>query len=437
MAASISAVAAICARNPSITQGQNTSGGRGSPCPSASITPTRNNSANGKPNRNRTCVAPTVPSLAVSSRCVAVRTVCAAAAISVNTTHSQPVSPIPSFLPATRRPQSSMPRLHASVISRMGGFRFWRKRGMMGRQQGMIMSESRRIGFVGMGNMGVPMAANLMRAGHQVMAYDIAAERAQRFAQAHAARASERLAELAAHAEIVITMLPTGREVRHALLEAQGGALVAGLRAGAIVIDMSSADPVGTRALGRELAARGIPLVDAPVSGGIIGAKDGTLAIMIGGEPAAVAAAKPVLAALGTKLFEVGGIGCGHAMKALNNFLAATSSAAGAEAITVGRQFGLDPAVMTEVLNASTGKSFNTENLIKQHVLSGKFATGFALGLLAKDVAIAAELARQIGVDAPIGRMVSQLWSEARDALGGEQDHSRAWAHWQTLRAPK
>src|SRR5262249_60980494 len=141
------------------------------------------------------------------------------------------------------------------------------------------MSDSKRIGFVGMGNMGVPMAANLVRAGHQVMAYDIAAERAQRFAQAHAGRATEKLAELAAHAEIVITMLPTGREVRAALVEAQGGALVAGLPSGAIAIDMSSADPGGTRALGRDLAARGDALVDAPVSRGVIGAKDGTLAI--------------------------------------------------------------------------------------------------------------------------------------------------------------
>jgi 3-hydroxyisobutyrate dehydrogenase len=299
------------------------------------------------------------------------------------------------------------------------------------------MSDGKRVGFIGLGNMGAPMAANLKRNGHDVMAYDIAAERAQAFAREHAARSTESLAELAAHAEIAITMLPTGREVRDALLEAQGGAFAGHRRPGAIVVDMSSADPVGTRALGADLAQRGIALVDAPVSGGVPGAKAGTLAIMIGGEAAAVAAVKPVLAAMGKNLFEVGGIGCGHAMKALNNFLAATSSAAGAEAIAVGRQFGLDPAVMTDVLNASTGRSFNTENMIKQQVLSGKFGTGFALGLLAKDVKIAADLARQIGVDAPIGRMISALWSEARDAIGGEQDHSRAWAHWFELRAPR
>ena len=124
-------------------------------------------------------------------------------------------------------------------------------------------------------------------------------------------------------------------------------------------------------------------------------------------------------------------------MKALNNFLAATSSAAGAEAITIGRQFGLDPAVMADVINASTGRSFVSENLIKQHVLSGAYATGFALGLLAKDVKIAADLAKQIGLGAPVLELVDGLWSEARDALGGAQDHSRAWEHWQARAARK
>jgi 3-hydroxyisobutyrate dehydrogenase len=293
------------------------------------------------------------------------------------------------------------------------------------------MSEARRIGFIGLGNMGAPMASNLVRGGHDVMAYDIAAERAQHFAQAHAARTTESLAEVARHADIVITMLPTGREVREVLLEAQGGALAGDLRHGAVVIDMSSADPVGTRTLGGALATRNIVLIDAPVSGGVPRAKDGSLAIMVGGDAAVIAAVKPVLACLGRNLFEVGSLGCGHAMKALNNFLAATSYAAAVEALVIGRQFGLDPAVMTDVINVSTGRSFASENIIRQHVLSGTFATGFALGLLAKDVKIAADLAQQIGVDAPLGRLIRDLWGDARDAIGGEQDHSRAWAHWE------
>jgi 3-hydroxyisobutyrate dehydrogenase len=292
------------------------------------------------------------------------------------------------------------------------------------------MSGVARIGFIGMGNMGAPMAANLVRGGYQVAAHDIALERARNFATTHNAHAAETLAALGRDCDLIITMLPSGHEVRQVLMEADGGALVRNLRAGGIVIDMSSSDPVGTRRLGDELAAHKIELVDAPVSGGVPRAKDGTLAIMIVGSADAIATAKPVLSKMGAKLFEVGGLGCGHAMKALNNFLAGTSFAAASEALRVGRTFGLDPAVMVDVINVSTGRSFPTDLVIKQHVLSGTFATGFALGLLAKDVKIAADLASQIGADAPIGRMICDLWAQARDAIGPEQDHSRAAEHW-------
>jgi 3-hydroxyisobutyrate dehydrogenase len=292
------------------------------------------------------------------------------------------------------------------------------------------MSGIASIGFVGMGNMGVPMAANLVRAGHAVTAYDIAAGRAECFAKAHNARATASLTALGQGSDLVITMLPSGREVRQVLLEADGGALSRNLRPGATIVDMSSADPVGTRRLGEELAAHNIALVDAPVSGGVPRAKDGTLAIMIGGSADAVQAVKPVLSKMGTKLFEVGELGCGHAMKALNNFLAGTSFAAASEALRVGRTFGLDPAVMIDVINVSTGRSFPTDLVMKQHVLSGTLATGFALGLLAKDVKIAADLASQVGADAPIGKLIGDLWAEARDAIGPEQDHTRASEYW-------
>jgi 3-hydroxyisobutyrate dehydrogenase len=293
------------------------------------------------------------------------------------------------------------------------------------------MSEIRTIGFIGLGNMGVPMAANLARAGYQVIAFDLDAGRAESFARNHSARATTDLAELGRSADAIVTMLPTGKEVRDVVLTTQDGALAAHLRPGAFVIDMSSADPVGTRALGEDLAARKIELIDAPVSGGVPRARDGSLAIMIGGDADAIAAVKPLLSKMGQKLFEVGGLGCGHAMKALNNFLAATSFAASAEAVAVGRRFGLDPETMMDVVNVSTGRSFASENLIKQHVLSGAFGTGFALGLLAKDVGIAADLAEQIGVDAPVGQLVRDMWADAREALGGDQDHTRAALHWE------
>jgi len=292
------------------------------------------------------------------------------------------------------------------------------------------MAEIKSIGFVGIGNMGSRMAAHLVRAGHAVTVFDLAADRARQFASEHQARATERLAELAAAADAVITMLPSGHEVRDAVLDMQDGALASNLRRGSIVIDMSSAAPVGTRELGAELAKRGIGLVDAPVSGGITGAEKGTLAIMIGGEPEAITRARPVLERMGNRLFEVGGLGCGHAMKCLNNFLAGTSFAAASEAVRVGHQFGLDPAVMIDVINVSTGRSFATDVVMKEHVVNEKFATGFALGLLTKDVGIAADLAEQIGAHAPISELIRDLYRSASDGLGGAEDHSRAALWW-------
>jgi 3-hydroxyisobutyrate dehydrogenase len=293
------------------------------------------------------------------------------------------------------------------------------------------MMDIKTVGFIGIGNMGRPMAANLVKGDYQVVAYDADATRAARFARETGARSAATLAELGRHVDAVVTMLPTGKEVRACLLETEGGALAANLPKGALVIDMSSADPVGTRATHADLAKRGLAFVDAPVSGGVPRATDGSLAIMIGGEAEAVAAAKPVLSKMGMRLFDVGGPGNGHAMKALNNFVAGTGFIAVSEALLVGQRFGLDPSVMIDVMNVSTGKNFNTENVMKQHVISGAFASGFALGLLAKDVKIAADLASAIDVDSPLTRLSSALLGEARDQVGGEKDHTLAYTWWE------
>ncbi len=291
------------------------------------------------------------------------------------------------------------------------------------------MTDKAHVGFIGIGNMGWPMAANLVRAGHSVTVHDLDPQRARTFADEFGADAASTLADLAG-CDMVVTMLPTGKEVREALLEAGDGGAAAHLKPGTIVVDMSSAEPVGTRSLGGDLGKLGIRLVDAPVSGGVPRAQNGTLAIMIGGDADAVAAARPVLAAMGDRLFEVGPLGCGHAMKALNNYLAATSFAAMSEAVLIGERFGLDANVMADIFNVSTGKSFCTENLLKQHVLSGAFGTGFAAGLLAKDVKIAADLGEQIGVDAPVSRLVRERWAAARDGVGPSADHTRAAPYW-------
>jgi 3-hydroxyisobutyrate dehydrogenase len=287
------------------------------------------------------------------------------------------------------------------------------------------------VGFIGIGNMGRPMAANLVKGGYRVVVYDLDTKRAAQVAKDIGATAAGTLAELGKQADAIVTMLPTGKEVRACLLETEGGALAANLPQGAVVIDMSSADPVGSRQTHADLATRGLAFVDAPVSGGVIRATDGSLAIMIGGDDAAIAAAKPILSKMGTRLFEVGGPGNGHAMKALNNFVAGTAFVALSEALLVGDKFGLDPGTMIDIMNVSTGKSFNTENVMKQHVVSRQFASGFALGLLAKDVGIAADLARAIEVDSPLTRLSSALLAEARDKVGSEKDHTLAYTWWE------
>jgi 3-hydroxyisobutyrate dehydrogenase len=286
-----------------------------------------------------------------------------------------------------------------------------------------------RVGFVGIGNMGWPMAKHVLDGGFALTVFDVDAERVRRFAAETGAGGAESGTALAAAADIVITMLPTGAVVREALLGT--GGIARSLARGAVVVDMSSSDPNGTRALGAALGELGVALVDAPVSGGVRGAEAATLAIMIGGaDEAAVTRVSPMLATMGAKLFRTGPLGSGHAMKALNNYVAAAAFAATSEALLVGERFGLEPAVMVQVLNASSGRSFHTDLVFPEQVVGGKFAAGFAIGLMAKDVGIAAALAREIGVDSPLCQLTSGRWDGARDALGAAADFTAAYKHW-------
>jgi len=286
------------------------------------------------------------------------------------------------------------------------------------------------VAFIGIGNMGWPMAAHIARAGHALTVYDLDAEKSARFASEHGCRATRQLQEVAQN-EITITMLPTGQIVRSVILEAENGAFARSLSPGAIVIDMSSSEPLGTRELGKVLERSGVQLIDAPVSGAVPRAKTGTLAIMIGGnDQAVIERVKPVLRTMGQQLFETGPLGTGHAMKALNNYIAAAGYTAVAEALLIGQRFGLDQERMVDILNASTGRNFSTEFMVKEHVLGRKFSTGFALGLMAKDVRIAADLGEAVGLDAPVSRLIRARWAEARDRLGAARDTSEAILSW-------
>lgn len=281
-----------------------------------------------------------------------------------------------------------------------------------------------RVGFVGLGQMGVPMARNLLRAGFRVVAFDANAAALRGFCEAEpAAAAAADLRSLAAACAVVITMLPDGRIVREVVLDGADN-LAAGLAEGSIVIDMSSSSPVGTRELGERLSARGVSLVDAPVSGGVKRAIDGSLAIMAGGDPAAIDRCEPLLAAMGRDLFRTGASGTGHAMKALNNYVSAAGFAAAAEAVLAGARFGLDPATVVSVLNASTGRNNSTENKFPQQVLSRRFAAGFSLGLMVKDLRTALEVANATGMRSPMAETTLEQWARAEALLGPQADHT-------------
>jgi 3-hydroxyisobutyrate dehydrogenase len=196
------------------------------------------------------------------------------------------------------------------------------------------------------------------------------------------------------------------------------------MRQGAVVIDMSSSAPIGTRELGEALARFDVTLVDAPVSGGVSRAITGTLAIIVGGEPAAVDALRPLFDALGRSALHVGTLGAGHAMKALNNYVSATGLVAACEAVRVAEQFGIDPGKAVEVLNQSTGRNNSTETKLAQFVLSETYASGFTLGLMRKDLATALDLAHGIGAPVLLADDVVELWSKAETELGKGADHT-------------
>ena len=268
-----------------------------------------------------------------------------------------------------------------------------------------------KVAFIGLGLMGSLMAANVARAGYAVRSYDLNGKGNCRSAR-----------DAAEGADVLITMVPDGDAVRAAVLDA-----LPGLKPGCVVIDMSSSDPASTRALETVLSPHRVHLLDCPVSGAKAKAADGTLALMVGGDRKVLEKVRPVLATMGSDIFHVGPLGAGHAVKALNNYLGAAGTIAGFEALIVAQAFGLDPKPMIEAINASTGKNSTTERKIPQQILTGAFASGFKLALMAKDVGIAAGLAKDLGVDTPYLKETLRLWRAAQKALPRDADHTEIY----------
>jgi len=274
-----------------------------------------------------------------------------------------------------------------------------------------------RIGFIGTGTMGRPMAANLLKRGHTVVGYDVAAE-ALRAATALGVEPAASAAEAARGAELVVTMLPSSPHVEVAYLGARG--ILDGVAPGRLCIDMSTIDPSVSRRVAEAAKARGARFVDAPVSGGVPRAEEGTLAIMVGGEPRDVEEARPVLACMGANVIHVGAVGSGEVAKICNNLVAGVATVALSEAFRIAEGFGVDPGTLTEVIAKSSGATFIMEHMhpvpgqVAKAPASREYAPGFMTDLMAKDLGLAVSAARDLRVPvfaAPAAQQVLRLAS--------------------------
>jgi 3-hydroxyisobutyrate dehydrogenase len=277
----------------------------------------------------------------------------------------------------------------------------------------------KRIAFAGIGNMGWPMAANLVKAGFEVTVCDVAPGRAASFATETGAKAAATPAEAANGADCVVIIVPTSKQVGEAV-----EAMLPSLKAGMLVIDMTSGQPGRTREIAAMLEGHGVAMIDCPVSGGVPRAKTGQLAIMVGGPATEIDRAEPVLKAMGTSVYRCGDIGAGQAMKALNNLVSAGGYLIGIEALLIGQRFGLDPTTMVDVLNASSGMNNSTQKKFKEYVLSRRFDAGFGLDLMVKDLSIALEVGRETTTPAPFSALCREMWLAAATTLGPGVDHT-------------
>jgi 3-hydroxyisobutyrate dehydrogenase len=273
------------------------------------------------------------------------------------------------------------------------------------------------IGFVGLGVMGLPMVMNLSRAGYSLTVFDKDSAATERAAAAITGlKLAQSPAEVARASTIVVTMLPSGKPVQEVALGDDG--LIHGFREGGLLLDTSSSEPWLTIETAKSLAGVGVSMVDAPVSGAQIGAQTGELVFMAGGEPAALDRVMPLFKVMGKQVFHLGGIGAGHTMKCLNNMITAMTFMATTEGLAIGKKLGLDPDVMTDVLNVSTGGSWISQTQMRQRITSRKFDDAFKLELMVKDIGIAMRLAGDEAIPAPLCGTGLQLWRAAAHHAG-------------------
>jgi 3-hydroxyisobutyrate dehydrogenase len=275
--------------------------------------------------------------------------------------------------------------------------------------------------FLGLGAIGRPMAARIAAAGKPLAVWNRTDARAAELAGETGARHAKTPADAARGADIVITCLPVSRDVQN-LLDGDDG-LLAGLARGAVVVDCTSGDPATSRAIAAKLAEHGVGFLDAPVSGGVTGAEKGTLTVMVGGDAAALERARPIIDCFAGKVVHCGGVGAGDTVKAVNQAFLAIHLLSAAEGLATLVKEGVDPAKALDVINASSGRSNSSMNLIPERVLTRAFPRTFRLALLEKDIGIAAGMARDNRVPAPVTQLTADIFRIARGELGEVADH--------------
>jgi 3-hydroxyisobutyrate dehydrogenase len=281
-----------------------------------------------------------------------------------------------------------------------------------------------KVSFLGLGDIGSLMATHLARDPFDLVVWNRTASKAEAFARDHKSRVAPTPADAVRNADVVITCLPSSVEVE-AILHGENGMLDA-FRKGAVLVDCTSGDPPTSRSIAAELGGRGVDFIDAPVSGGTVAAKSGSLTVMWGGEALVFERVRPVIEAFGKKIVHAGQVGSGDALKAINNALLAVHILSTAEGLAVLVKAGVDPKVALDVINASSGRSNSSENLIPQRVLTRAFPRTFRLALLEKDIGIAAVLADDLGVRTPVISLAAKRFHEAREKLGDQADHVEA-----------
>ena len=279
----------------------------------------------------------------------------------------------------------------------------------------------KRVGVIGLGNMGLPMATTLARKGFEVVGFDLSDVR-RKLASEQGIEALP-LDELLRSVDVVVSSLPYARDVESVLNTP--GALLDRKDRRVIVVDTSTADPTTSRRLQKLLDAAGHGHLDAPVSGGPSGAAEGQLTMMIGGTDEDFADARPVIEAMAGKAVHVGPSGAGNVAKLINNMLVAAHMVTTGEAIRLGEAAGVSAEAVLQVVNAATGRSGISEIHFPRWIMSNRFDSGFATGLMRKDVGLAADLAKEVGIDLPLSKEVARLWLEDRTVVADAEDFTR------------